>query len=175
MPTFQQCLDADPSKFTHLGTKVMSTAGEINAHTQTYSQTVTGLSRSWSGSDFQALVRWQGRVQAFNAMNQAELNAAGAVLASMGATMMATVQTLKMTKQMAEGIGYKVLPSPFVILGPSQWQQVAAANVGAPAVLAAYQAGAAAFTAALVGQYAAIIAQDVACASIIRVAAGTGA
>lgn len=175
MPTFQQCLSADPSKFTQLGTKVMSTAGEINSHTQTYSQTITGLSDSWTGSDFQALLGWQAKVQAFNAMNQAELNVAGAILTSMGASMMVTVQTLKMTKQVAEGIGYKVLPTPFVILGPSQWSQVSSAGPGAPAVLAAYQAGAVAFTTALVAQYSAIIALDASCAATIRIAAGTGA
>lgn len=175
MPTFQQCLDADPSRFIQLGTKVMSTASEIMLHTATYLETIAGLASAWEGNDYDKLAGWQRRVIEFDTMNQAEMNVAGGALTSMGTSMMANVQALKMTKQMAESIGYKVLPSPMVILGPSQWQQVSAANVGAPAVLAAYQAGAMSFTMALISQYAAIIAQDVSCATTIRIAAGTGA
>lgn len=175
MPTFQQCLDADPSEFVQLGTKVLSTASSIMLHTATYMETVSGLASAWEGADYNKLVGWQGRVIEFDTMNQAEMNAAAGALTTMGGTMTAMVQTLKMTKQAAESIGYKVLPAPMVILGPSQWQQVSAANVGAPAVLAAYQAGAISFTTALISQYAAIIAQDVACAATIRIAAGTGA
>lgn len=173
MPTFQQCLDADPSGFTQLGSKIMSTAGEINSHAQQYAQTISGLESSWQGDDYKALMRWQGIATAFNTMNQAEFNVAGAMLTSMGATMTANVQTLKLTKEAAEAAGYKVLPTPLVILGPSQWQQVSAANVGAPAVLAAYQAGAIAFTMALMTQYGALIAQDTACAAAVRIAAGS--
>ena len=88
--------------------------------------------------------------------------------------MMATVQTLKITKQAAEGAGYKVLPTPFVILGPRQWQQVSSAGYAAPAVYAAYQAGAVAFTTALMGQYAAIVAQDAAASATMRTAIAIG-
>lgn len=53
---------------------------------------------------------------------------------------------------------------PMVILGPSQWSQVSSAGPAAPAVLAAYQSGAVAFSTALGAQYAAIVAQDTAAA-----------
>ena len=57
-----------------------------------------------------------------------------------------------------------------MILGPRQWQQVSPAGYAAPAVYAAYQAGAIAFNMALVSMYTAFIAQDTAAYGIVRTA-----
>lgn len=170
MPTFQQALDADPSKFMTYGATLIQSAGSVTSLAAKYGQQVGSLGTSWQGDDYNGLMRWAGQVASFTAQVDAVLLTAAATLESLGATMMVNVQTLKATKQAAEAAGYKVLPSPFVILGPSQWSQVSSAGPGAPAVLAAYQAGAVAFTTALIGQFAAIIAQDVAANTAIRAA-----
>lgn len=174
MPTFQQAVDADPSKFLTCGASVLKAAGSVTSLAARYGREVAGLGAGWQGEDYQGLLRWAGEVAGFTARVDAALLTVGATLEASGATMFATVQTLKITKQAAEGVGYKVLPTPFVILGPSQWSQVSSAGPGAPAVLAAYQAGAAAFTTALMGQYAAIIAQDVAASATMRTAIAVG-
>ncbi|THV35593.1 hypothetical protein [Glycomyces buryatensis] len=170
MPTFQQALDADPSKFITAGAALMQAAGSVTAVAAKYGQEVTDLGTSWQGQDYQGLVRWAGQVSVFTVQTNAVLMATGGTLQAMGATMMANVQLMKGTKQAAEGAGYKVLPTPFVILGPSQWSQVSSAGPAAPAVLAAYQAGAVAFTTALMAQFAAIIAQDMAAQTALRAA-----
>ncbi|THV42968.1 hypothetical protein [Glycomyces buryatensis] len=170
MPTFQQAIDADPSKFMTYGATLLQTAAEVGSLQVKYAQQVVDLGTSWQGDDYQGLVGWAGQVATFTGQVDAVLAMAAATLESMGATMMANVMTLKATKQAAEGVGYKVLPTPMVILGPSQWSQVSSAGPGAPAVLAAYQAGAIAFTTALMAQYAAIVAQDLACNAAIRAA-----
>ncbi|MEU6858023.1 hypothetical protein AB0B28_03980 [Glycomyces sp. NPDC046736] len=174
MPTFQQTIDADPSKFMTYGATVLKTAGSVTALAAKYGQEVGGLATSWQGDDYNGLLRWAGEVAGFTARVDVALLTVGATLEAMGASMTATVQTLKLTKQAAEGAGYKVLPTPFVILGPSQWSQVSSAGPGAPAVLAAYQAGAIAFTTALTAQYIALIAQDVAASSVMRTAISIG-
>lgn len=170
MPTFQQALDADPSKFMTYGASLIQSAGSVTGLATRYGQQVADLGTGWQGDDYNGLLGWATQVGAFTAQVDAVLLTAAATLQALGTSMMINVQTLKFTKQAAEGIGYKVLPTPFVILGPSQWSQVSSAGPGAPAVLAAYQAGAAAFTAALTAQYAAIIAQDVAASTAIRAA-----
>lgn len=170
MPTFQQALDANPSEFMTYGATLARAAGELTSLTAQYSQQVAALGTSWQSDEYQGLLGWAAKVAAFTAQNNAVLMTSSAALASMGATMMATVQTLKITKQMAEGIGYRVLPMPMVILGPSQWSQVSSAGPAAPAVLAAYQSGAVAFSTALSAQYAAIVAQDAAASATLRAA-----
>jgi hypothetical protein len=170
MPTFQQALDADPAKFASSGAELMTTAGSVTGLSAKYGQEVAGLADAWQGDDYNGLVRWAGQVAVFNTQVELVLMTAAATLQAMGLSMAATVQALKFTKQTAEAVGFKVLPTPFVILGPTQWQQVSAAGPGAPAVLAAYQAGAVAYTTALMSQYAAIIAQDVACSTAVRAA-----
>ncbi|MDA1361680.1 hypothetical protein O1R50_18780 [Glycomyces luteolus] len=170
MPTFQQALDADPSKFMTYGATLIQSAGSVTGLAARYGQQVAELGGSWQGDDYNGLLEWAAQVGTFTAQVDAVLLTAATALEALGASMTINVQTLKFTKQAAEGIGYKVLPTPFVILGPSQWSQVSSAGPGAPAVLAAYQAGAAAFTAALTAQYAAIIAQDVAANTAIRAA-----
>ncbi|THV42951.1 hypothetical protein [Glycomyces buryatensis] len=170
MPTFQQALDADPSKFITAGVALMKAAGSVTAVSAKYGQEVADLGTSWQGQDYQGMMRWAGQVSAFTVQTNAVLMSAGATLEAMGATMMANVQLLKGTKQAAEAAGYRVLPTPFVILGPSQWSQVSSAGPAAPAVLAAYQAGAVAFATALMAQFAAIIAQDMAAQTALRAA-----
>lgn len=170
MPTFQQVIDANPSQFMSLGASIMQAAGQVTRLGASYGQEVTGLGVSWQGKDYQELLRWAGSVGAFVGRSDAALLTCAGALESMGATMTATVTALKSTKEAAEAAGYKVLPTPFVILGPQQWQQVSSAGYAAPAVYAAYQAGAVAFSTALGSMYAALIAQDTAAYGIIRTA-----
>jgi uncharacterized protein YukE len=170
MPTFQQCLDANPTELMSLGVSIGSAAAQLTQLGASYGQTVAGLAASWQGKDYQELVRWAGQVAAYIGRSDAAMITCAGALEGVGAGLMATCTAMKATKQAAEGIGYKVLPSPFVILGPSQWSQVSSAGPGAPAVLAAYQSGAIAFTTALVSMYTAAIAQDTAGYGIIRTA-----
>jgi hypothetical protein len=170
MPTFQQAIDADPAKFMTYGATLLQTAGEVTSLAIEYGQQVADLGATWQGDDYQGLLGWATKVATFTGGVDLVLVTAATSLEAMGATMMANVMTLKTTKQAAEGVGYRVLPTPMVILGPSQWSQVSSAGPAAPAVLAAYQAGAVAFTTALMAQYAAIVAQDIACNTAIRAA-----
>ncbi|MEU6857663.1 hypothetical protein AB0B28_02115 [Glycomyces sp. NPDC046736] len=170
MPTFQQCLDANPAELMSLGISIGAAAAQLTALGTSYGSTVAGLAASWQGEDYQALVKWSIEVATFIGRSDAAMLTCAGGLEGVGASLMATCIAMKATKQAAEAAGYKVLPTPFVILGPSQWSQVSAATVGAPAVLAAYQAGAIAFTTALVSMYTAIIAQDTAGYAVIRTA-----
>lgn len=170
MPTFQQCLDANPAELMSLGASIGSAAAQLTQLGASYGTTVAGLAASWQGEDYQGLVRWSGQVATFIGRSDAAMITCAGGLGTTGAALMATCTAMKATKEAAEGIGYKVLPTPFVILGPSQWSQVSSAGPGAPAVLAAYQAGAVAFTTALVSLYTAIIAQDTAGYAVIRTA-----
>lgn len=170
MPTFQECLDANPSELISLGTSIGSAAAQLTQLGATYGTTVAGLAASWQGEDYQGLVKWSTQVAAFIGRSDAAMITCAGGLATTGASLLAMCTALKTTKQAAEGIGYKVLPTPLVILGQSQWQQVSSAGYAAPAVYAAYQAGAVAFTTALVSMYAAIIAADTAGYAVIRTA-----
>lgn len=170
MPTFQQCLDANPAQLMALGGQIAAATAQLTALGTTYGGTVAGLAASWQGQDYQELVRWAGEVAMFIGRSDAAMVTCAGGLEAVGASLMATTLALKTVKQSAEAVGYKVLPTPFVILGPSQWSQVSSAGPAAPAVLAAYEAGAVAFTAALVGMYTAIIAQDTAGYAVIRTA-----
>jgi hypothetical protein len=170
MPTFQQCLDANPAQLMSLGVSIGTAAAQLTQLGASYGTTVAGLAASWQGKDYQELVKWSAQVATFIGRSDAAMIACAGSLEATGATMLATCTALKATKQAAEAIGYKVLPTPFVILGPSQWSQVSSAGPGAPAVLAAYQSGAIAFTTALVSMYTAIIAQDTAGYAVIRTA-----
>ncbi|THV41402.1 hypothetical protein [Glycomyces buryatensis] len=172
MPTFQQALDANPAQLMSLGAAIAAAAGKVTTLGAQHAGEVAGMGASWQGDDYQEMVRWGGDVAGFIGRSDAALVVCAGALESMGATMMATVTALKATKQSAEAIGYRVLPTPMVILGPSQWSQVSSAGPAAPAVLAAYQSGAVAFTAALASMYAALIAQDTAAYGIIRTAIG---
>jgi hypothetical protein len=170
MPTFQQCIDANPAQLMSLGASIGSAAAQLTQLGAGYGQTVGGLAASWQGKDYQELVQWSIEVGLFIGRSDAAMLTCAGALEGTGAALMATCTAMKITKQSAEAVGYRVLPSPFVILGPSQWSQVSAAGPGAPAVLAAYQAGAVAFTTALVSMYTAVIAQDTAGYAIIRTA-----
>jgi uncharacterized protein YukE len=170
VPTFQQCLDANPTQLMSLGVSIGSAAAQLTQLGASYGQTVTGLAASWQGEDYQALLKWAAQVAAFIGRSDAAMITCAGALEATGASLMATCTAMKATKQAAEAVGYKVLPSPFVILGPSQWSQVSSAGPGAPAVFAAYQAGAIAFTTALISMYTAIIAQDTAGYAVIRTA-----
>lgn len=170
MPTFQQCLDANPAQLMSLGASIASATAQLTQLGASYGQTVAGLGVSWQGEDYQALLEWAGKVATYIGRSDAAMITCAGALEATGASLMATTMAMKATKQAAEGIGYKVLPTPFVILGPSQWSQVSSAGPAAPAVLAAYQSGAIAFTTALVSMYTAVIAQDTAGYAIIRTA-----
>jgi hypothetical protein len=170
MPTFQQCLDADPAQLMSLGMSIGQAAAQLTQLGASYGTTVTGLAASWQGKDYRELLRWAGEVAAFIGRSDAAMITCTGALEATGVSLLATVTAMKATKQAAEAVGYRVLPSPFVILGPSQWSQVSSAGPAAPAVLAAYQSGAIAFTTALVSLYTAIIAQDTAGYAIIRTA-----
>ena len=172
MPTFQQAIDSNPAQLMTLGASLLQAAGQLTGIGAQYGTTVAGLGASWQGEDYQGLVKWAGKVEVYIGRSDAALATAAATLESMGATMMATATAMKATKQAAEAAGYKVLPSQFVILGPRQWQQVSSAGYAAPAVYAAYQAGAIAFNVALVSMYTAFIAQDTAAYGIVRTALG---
>ncbi|MEU5155318.1 hypothetical protein [Glycomyces sp. NPDC021274] len=170
MPTFQQCLDANPAQLMTLGASIAGAAAQLTQLGATYGQTVAGLAASWQGKDYQELVKWSTEVGLFIGRSDAAMLTCAGALEGTGAALMATCFAMKATKQAAEAVGYKVLPTPFVILGPSQWSQVSSAGPAAPAVLAAYQSGAIAFTTALVSMYTAVIAQDTAGYAIIRTA-----
>lgn len=170
MPTFQQCLDANPTELMSLGVSIGSAAAQLTQLGVAYGQTVTGLAASWQGQDYQELVKWAAQVAAYIGRSDAAMLTCAGALEGTGAALVATCTAMKATKQAAEAIGYKVLPTPMVILGPSQWSQVSSAGPAAPAVLAAYQSGAIAFTTALVSMYTAVIAQDTAGYAIIRTA-----
>jgi uncharacterized protein YukE len=170
VPTFQQCVDANPAELMSLGASIGGAAAQLTQLGASYGQTVAGLGASWQGEDYRALLNWASKVAAFIGRSDAAMITCAGALEGVGAGLMATCTAMKLTKQSAESIGYRVLPSPFVILGPSQWSQVSSAGPAAPAVLAAYQSGAIAFTTALVSMYTAAIAQDTAGYGIIRTA-----
>ncbi|THV41913.1 hypothetical protein [Glycomyces buryatensis] len=170
MPTFQQAIDADPSQFLTLGESVVQAVGELTETGVKFAESVAGLATSWQGNDYQGLVGHAGEVGSVVARSDAALLTAAAGLESMGTILAATQMALKTTKQVAEGIGYMVLPTPMVILGPGQWSLVSSAGPEAPAILAAYQAGAAVFTDALGSMYTTLIDQDTVAYGMLRAA-----
>ncbi|THV42987.1 hypothetical protein [Glycomyces buryatensis] len=173
MPTFRQCLDADPAKFSGVTAEWNRAGSDMDRFVDDYADCMEGLADKWAGSDYDSAASWLPSVKAFNMTTQGAIKLGAATLQATGSVMQATVQVLKSTKQAAESAGYKVLDAPMVILGPRQWQQVSSAGPAAPAVLAAYQAGALAFNGFLMAQFAILNATDVAAAGGLHAAINT--
>lgn len=174
MPTFKQAIDADPNKFSDVGSAISTAASDIEQFVSDYADCIEGLASEWSGSDYEAASSWLPSVKALNMAAQTTMTAGSAALQGGGAAMNALVEVLKQTKQAAESAGYKVTDAPLVMLGQQQWQQVSSAGYGAPAVYAAYQAGAVAFNGILVAELVALNAADVATAGGMQAASGAG-
>ncbi|THV42757.1 hypothetical protein [Glycomyces buryatensis] len=174
MPTFKQAIDADPGKFGEVGSAISGAAGDLDHFVSDYADCIEALAADWEGGDYAAAASWLPSVKGLNTAAQTTMTAGSATLQASSAAMKATVEVLKQTKQAAESAGYKVMDMPMVMLGSRQWQQVSSAGYGAPAVYAAYQAGAVAFTGLLVAQLAVLNAADVAGAGGLHAAAFAG-
>ncbi|THV41431.1 hypothetical protein [Glycomyces buryatensis] len=172
MPTFQQSLDSDPAQLMSLADSLVRAAIEITGVGARYGATVSGLGAAWQGEDYQGLARWAGLVEAYIGRSEVALIDSAVTLEANAARMIAAVAAMRETVRAAETAGYQVLPAPLVVLGAGQWNQIAAAGPSGQVLLAAHEARAAAFTAALVGMYTAFIAYDTAANGVIRTALG---
>ncbi|MEU6858473.1 hypothetical protein AB0B28_06330 [Glycomyces sp. NPDC046736] len=174
MPTFKQAIEADPSKFGDVASAADRAKDDIDGFVSDYADCMEGLAADWEGQDYQAATGWLPSVKALNTATQSCLSIGSATIQAAGTAMNATVEILKQTKQAAESAGYEVMDMPLVMLGQSQWQQVSSAGYAAPAVYAAYQAGAVAFNGLLVAQLVILNAADVAASGALRATAGAG-
>ncbi|THV34390.1 ADP-ribosyltransferase [Glycomyces buryatensis] len=160
-PTFQQAVDADPTNLNSAAGKFRDASDRIDYYKNEYNQAFENLREHWQGDDYDAFVTEANKVSLNAANTEATVNMASGLLQTLGATMKISVELLQQIERAAKSAGFKVLPLPLVIMGPTHWQQVASAGPAAPAVLAGYQAVAAGFTISLQAIFAQLIGQDV--------------
>ncbi|WP_030161225.1 YwqJ-related putative deaminase [Glycomyces sp. NRRL B-16210] len=149
MPAYRQSLDSSTGEFGEFGGGVSSASSKLDDYDDNRTGQIEGLRPDWKGDDYDALRGDSDELSRHCAATRLKMSGASMALKSGGAAMQGTVKAMEATDRAAQNIGYQVLPAPQAVIGPRQMQQIASAGVAAPAVQAAYQAGAIAFTIAL--------------------------
>ncbi|MDA1361691.1 hypothetical protein O1R50_18835 [Glycomyces luteolus] len=167
MPTFQQCLDADPRQLRALGEATREAVAEVRQLGLDYGRTVLELSPPWHGADYLALIDRAEQVTAYLRRSDHAWSACAHTMETGGDRMARAVDAMKALKHDAEHAGYRVTPAPAVRLGPNQ---IARLTAGGPHLLRAYLTGAAAYEHALAALYTEVVAEDAIANAAVRTA-----
>jgi uncharacterized protein YukE len=170
MPTFQQCLDADPEELRALAETVRGAVAKLARLGLDYSDTVLALSPPWHGEDHRRLLGWANQVTEYIRRSDEAWIDSAAALDYGGHRMGHAVATMKALKQTAERAGHRIGPGPAVGLGPAQWARVASAGAEGPLLLRAFESAAMAYETALASLYVEVVSEDVLVGAAIRLA-----
>jgi uncharacterized protein YukE len=170
MPTFQQCLDADPEALRAVAESVRGAVAKLARLGLDYGDTVLALSPPWNGEDHRRLLGWANQVTEYIRRSDEAWIDSAAALDYGGYRMGQAVATIKALKETAERAGHIVGPGPWVGLGPSQWARVASAGAEGPLLLHAFESAALAYETAFAALYVEVVAEDVLVGAAIRVA-----
>jgi uncharacterized protein YukE len=145
MPDFLGLLLANPTLFVDAGTALEAAAGQVGEAGTAFGEATSGMP-GWTG-DARTAHDAAAKITGENGTQLAEaLGRAGQALQSGGAMLAESTTVLREQVDMVLAEGYLVIASGLVVIGPAQEAEAAAATVGAPAVIAAYEAGAVAYT-----------------------------
>jgi hypothetical protein len=148
VPDFLGLLLANPSLYVDAGTTMQGTVASLTSANDEFTAATGGMP-SWRGP---ARTAQDGRAKTtastFSTAAQALQRAAQALISG-GGELTAATMDLREAVNLILAEGYLVLASGLVVIGPAQEAEAAAATVGAEAVIAAYEAGAVAYTSQL--------------------------
>jgi uncharacterized protein YukE len=148
MPTYLQLMQSSPGSLGEVATALTGADEQLNAIAETFDKTARSTDATWKGKAKDAHDGGVDRLQTGIRQMGDGMKQTAQLVRQASQTLTTLVNQLRQTESAAKGAGFLVIPGAMAIVMPGQmhYQQAAAAGPGAPAVIAAYQAVAQAYT-----------------------------
>jgi uncharacterized protein YukE len=138
VPQFIQIVLSNPAAFDEAGAAMRGGAQGFRATGQSFRAGTATAFATWQGRTMKRAKKVTDRFSSGLGGMAHWIEQAGTAATEGGTSMMETVTALREGVEMAQGMGFLVLPIGQVLVGPAQISQAAASGPGAPAVLEMY-------------------------------------
>lgn len=148
MPTYDQLIDSSPNRLGEASTGLRNAKEELTSVVESFDKAVRATDAVWQGQAKQAHDAAADRLHGQVSGVGDNFSRTSMIVRQAAQALHAVVEALQRTESSAKQAGFQVFRGPMALvwLGPRQQQQVASAGPAAPAVFAAYQAVAQAYT-----------------------------
>lgn len=163
MPTYDQLIDSSPNGLAEAATGLNRAKEELNSVLESFTRAVRTTDRVWQGRAKDAHDSAADKLRGQASGVGDNFGQTAMTVRQAAQALDTVVRALRQTESSAKQAGFQVFRGPMALvwLGPRQQQQVASAGPAAPAVFAAYQAVAQAYTMILGSMVAQATALDV--------------